>query len=74
MTIWTVTNIPLQGEQLVKGMPCDIDNYKHLFKPKYKNKGYGAIVPREYPLEPYKELLKVIMRNVTCEGRFGRIY
>jgi hypothetical protein len=71
VTISAATEIPLQGEQWFKGMPLDIANYKDFLKPKYKNKGYGAIVPREYLLEPYNKLLKVIQRYFTCEGSLG---
>lgn len=66
--------IPLQGEQLFKGMPLDIVNYKDFLKPKCKNKEYGVILWREYLLEPYNKILKVIQRYFICEGRFERIY
>lgn len=55
-------------------MHLDIVHYKYFIKPKYKNKEYEAIVPREYLLEPHRKLLKVIKRYFTCEGRFGRVY
>lgn len=54
-TILVATDIDLQEEQRFKGMPLDIANYKDFLKPKYKNKWYGAILPREYLLEPYKK-------------------
>ena len=52
VTISAATKISLHGEQWFKGMPLDIANYKHYLKTKYKYKEYGAIVPREYLLEP----------------------
>jgi len=33
VTISAATKIPLQGEQLFKGMPLDIAHYKHFFEP-----------------------------------------
>jgi len=74
VTVSTATKILLQGEQWFKGMPLDIVNYKDFLNSKYRSKEYGAIVLREYFLEPYKKLRKIIKRYFTCEGRFGRIY
>jgi len=51
VTILATTEIPLHGEQWFMGMPLDIVNYKDILKPKYKNKEYGATMPREYLLE-----------------------
>lgn len=52
-------------------MPLDIINYKDFLNPKYRNKGYVAIVPREYLLEPYNKLLKVIQRYFTVKEDLG---
>ena len=74
VTISATTEIPLQGEQWFKGTPIDIVNYRSLLKTKYTSEEYGAIVPREYFLEPYDKVLKLIQRYFTCEGRSRRIY
>jgi hypothetical protein len=34
----------------------------------------GATIPREYLLEPYEKMLRVIQRYFSCEGRFDRVY
>jgi len=74
VTISATTEIPLHEEQWFKSMLLDMVNYKYFLKPRHKNKEYGAIVLREYLLEPYRKLLKVIQRYFTCEGIFGRVY
>jgi len=55
-------------------MPLDYVFYIDFLEPKYRNHKIGATIPREYVLELYEKLLRVIQRYFTCEGRFDRVY
>jgi len=55
-------------------MPLDPIFYTDFLKPKYKKHKFGATIPREYVLENYEKLLRVIERYFTCEGIFDRVY
>jgi hypothetical protein len=68
------TDIPSLGEIWFKGMPLDSIFYIDFLKPIYRSQNIGATIPREYVLEPYEGLLRVIQRYFTCEGRFDRVY
>jgi len=52
--------IPVQGEKWFKGMPLDPVFYTIFLKPKYKKKKFGANIPREFILEHYEKLLRVV--------------
>jgi hypothetical protein len=43
-------------------------------KPEFRNIDFGATIPREILLENHSNLLRVIQRFFTCEGRFTRVY
>jgi hypothetical protein len=73
-SISTATEIPSQGEKWFKGMPLDLSFYHDFLKPEYKNQNFSATVPREFILEHYGKLLRVVQRYFTCEGRFNRVY
>jgi hypothetical protein len=73
-TIVVATEIPAQGEKWFKGMPLDSIFYTDFLKPKYKKHSFGTTIPRECILEHYENLLRVIQRYFTCEGRFDRVY
>jgi hypothetical protein len=73
-TISTSTEIPIQGEKWFKGMPLELVFYIDFRKPQYKKQKFGATILREYILEPYEALLRVIQKYFTCEGRFDRLY
>jgi hypothetical protein len=73
-TISAATEIPIQGEKWFKGMPLELMFYIDFLKPQYRKQKIGATIPREYLLEPYEKLLRVIQRYFTCEGRFDRVY
>jgi hypothetical protein len=73
-TISATTEILIQGENWFKGIPLDPLFYIDFLKPKYRKKNIGATIPREYVLEPYEKILRVIERYFTCEGRFERVY
>jgi hypothetical protein len=55
-------------------MPLDPVFYTDFLKPKYRKQKFGATIPREYVLEHYEKLLRVIQRYFTCEGIFDRVY
>jgi hypothetical protein len=68
------TKIPILGERWFKGIPLDSVFYIDFLKTKYRNQKIGATIPREYVLDPYEKLLRVIQTYFTCEGRFDRVY
>jgi len=72
-TIFHFTKIPLLGEIWFKGMELDASHYKYFVKPQYKGK-YGHTFQKNYLLNHYNKLLKVIQRYFTCEGHFSRVY
>jgi hypothetical protein len=55
-------------------MPLDILCYEDFIKPNFLNGKIGAGVPSQYLWEPFQNLLKVIRRYFTYEGRFDRVY
>jgi hypothetical protein len=63
-TIDAATKIPTQGEKWFKGMPLDPVFYIDFLKPKYRKQKFGATIPREYVLDPYEKLLRVI-QNIS---------
>jgi hypothetical protein len=48
--------------------------YIDFLKPQYRKQKIGSTIPREYLLEPYEKLLRVIQRYFTCEGMFDMVY
>jgi hypothetical protein len=73
-TLSAATKIPLHEEKWFKGMPLDILCYKDFIKPNCLNGKIGANIPSQYLREPFQNILKVIRRYFTCEGRFDRVY
>jgi hypothetical protein len=73
-TIAVATEIPIHGEKWFKGMPLELMFYIEFLKPQYRKQKFGVTIPREYLLEPYEKLLRVIQRYFTCVGRFERVY
>jgi hypothetical protein len=55
-------------------MPLDPSFYIDFLKPKYRKQKIGATIPREYVLEPYEKILRVIQKYFTCEGKFDKVY
>jgi hypothetical protein len=43
-------------------------------KPECRNPKIGAGIQRQYLLEPFEKLIKIIRRYFTCEGMFDRVY
>jgi len=71
--ISNVTNLPTIGEKWFKGDELEILAYKHFVKLKFLDK-FASTFPNVYLQEQYVDLLKVIQRYYTYEGRFSRIY
>jgi hypothetical protein len=55
-------------------MPLDPFFYTDFLKPKYRKQKFGATIPREYVLENYEKILRVIQRYFICEGTFDMVY
>jgi hypothetical protein len=73
-TIVVATEIPAHGEKWFKGMQLDLACYHEFLKPEFRDTDFGATIPRELLLENHSNLLRVIQRFFTCEGRFTRVY
>jgi hypothetical protein len=73
-TISATTDIPTQGEKWFKGISLVPSFYIDFVKPKYRKQKICTTIPREYLLEPYEKILRVIHKYFTCEGRFDRVY
>jgi len=68
------TGIPAEGESWFKGNPLVVGECKHLFTKEHQNTKLSVGAPRAYISKEYDELLKVIQRYFTCEGRFNLVY
>jgi len=55
-------------------MPLDIFSYKEFIKNACLNRKIGVDIPSQYLLEPFENILKVIIRYFIREGRFDRVY
>ena len=55
-------------------MRLDSSFYIDFLKPEYKNQKIGATIPSEDVLEPFENLLRVIWKYFTCEGKFDKAH
>jgi hypothetical protein len=55
-------------------MPLDVLCYEYFINPNFLNGKIRVGVLSQYLREPFQNLLKVIRRYFTCEGRFERVY
>jgi hypothetical protein len=55
-------------------MQLDLSYHHDFLKPEFRNTKFRATMPREFLLESHSDLLRVIQRFFTCEGRFNRVY
>ena len=67
------TCIPNHGEIWFKGMELDLENYKMFLKPHCKD-APQHIFPFRHLLDKYSPFMNLIMKYLTCEGRFSRLY
>jgi hypothetical protein len=68
------TKIPLHSEKWFKGMPLDILFYEYFIMSNCLNGKIKVGVPSQYLREPFQNILKVIRRYFTSEGRFDKVY
>ena len=47
---------------------------KDHFKPEYQANDLSKSMPRSQLIEQFDRLLKIILRYLTCEGRFNALY
>jgi hypothetical protein len=73
-SVAAATKIPAHGEQWFKNMQLDLSHYHDFLKPEFRNSKFGATIPREFLLKSHSDLLRVIQRFFTCEGRFNKVY
>jgi hypothetical protein len=71
-TILATIEIFMQGEKWFKGIPLDTACYIDFLKPEYRNQKISANIPSEYILEPFENLLRIIHKYFTCDGRFDK--
>jgi len=64
---------PTTGEKWFKGDELEISAFKQFVKPQFGDT-FDTTFPTIYLQDHYNELLKVIQRYLTCEGRFNSIY
>ena len=71
--IANATGIPSVGEKWFKQANIDMSYFEPYLKPMYKyhNK---SIFPFSHLLDRYAPMMRIIMKYVTCEGRFSRLY
>ena len=67
------TEIPAHGEQWFKNMQLDMSHYHDFLNPKFRNSKFGATIPREFLLKSHSDLLRVIQKFFTCEGKFDKV-
>jgi hypothetical protein len=73
-TIATTTEIPNTGERWFKSMTLNATFSKEFLKPEHQGDNLSKGVPRSHLVEGFDNMLKVIHRYFTCEGRFNMIY
>jgi hypothetical protein len=73
-TIAISTKIPNTDEMWFKSMTLNETLSKEFLKPKHQGYNISKGVPRNHLVEEFDNMLKVIQRYVTCEGRFNMIY
>jgi hypothetical protein len=54
-------------------MQLDIFHYHDFLKPGFRNYKFRATIPREFLLKSHIDLLRVIQKFLTCEGRFDKV-
>jgi hypothetical protein len=72
--ISVATKIPPRGEKWYKGMSLDILYYEYFIKPNCLNGKIRVGFLSQYLWKPFQNILNVIRRYFTCEGRFDRVY
>jgi hypothetical protein len=73
-SISTATEIPNTGERWFKAMTLNVAFSKEFLKLEYQGDNLSKGVPRNHMLEGFDNMLKVIQRYFTYEGRFNMIY
>jgi hypothetical protein len=66
--------IPNYGEKWFKAMSLNSSFSKEFLKPEYQEGNLSKGVPRSHMLELFDNMLRVIQRYFTCEGRFNMVY
>ena len=71
--IYLATCIPSHGQKWFKGMDIDLEYYKLFLKPHARQNPEYIFLFRHL-LNKYAPLMRLIMKYLTCEGRFFRFY
>lgn len=69
-----VTGIPEEGEKWFKSTSLDLDGCRKFFSEGYQNIKMSAGALRCCITKENDDILKVIQRYLTCEGRFNMVY
>lgn len=67
------TGLPTAGEKWFKGDELEVSAFKEFVKPEFSNE-FATTFPTTYLRDHHSELLKLVQRYFTCEGRFSRAY
>jgi hypothetical protein len=54
-------------------MKLDLSHYHEFFKLEFRNSKFSATIPREFLLKSQSDLLRVIQKCFTYEGRFDKV-
>jgi hypothetical protein len=68
-SLFVATNILEHGDKWFKTMTLSSSFSKELFKHEYKGDNLSKGVPRSHIIEYFDNILRVIQRYFTCEGR-----
>ena len=71
--ITIATEIPNSGEKWFNILDICVKNYKSFIKGHYKD-AIKKVFPFGQLLDRFSQLMRVIMKYFTCEGRFSRLY
>jgi hypothetical protein len=73
-SISTPTKIPIIGEKWFKAMDLNVAYAKDLLKPEHQAGNLSKGVARNHTIEQFDNILRIIQRYFTCEGRFNTLY
>jgi hypothetical protein len=68
------TEIPNTGERWFKSMNLNATFSKVFLKPECQGDNLSKGVPRSHLVEGFDNMLRLIQRYFTCDGRFNMIY
>ena len=71
--ILDATRIPNVGEKWYEAQDLDEHYYEPYIKPQYRNQ-VKRLFPFKFLENKYVPFMRIIIKYLTCEGRFSRLY